>query len=34
MMQEDIFATLVSDLIMGQFFGENQGFRLLMLAED
>jgi hypothetical protein len=31
---EDIFATLVSDLIMGQFFGATDGFHLLMLAED
>lgn len=33
-MREDIFATLMSDLIVGRFFGGADGFRLLMLADD
>ena len=32
-MREDVFATLVSDMIMGRFFGGGEGFQLLMLAD-
>ena len=32
-MQEDVFATLVSDVVMRQFFGGGEGFQLLMLSD-
>ena len=33
-MREDLFATLVSDIIMGRFMGGGEGFQLLMLSEE